>query len=84
MVILSGCGTSETARLDAAAVAIGHLSAGRVPPEWPAYCRDPMPAVVPKLGEKARWTQSRWEMIREQENRRIDWCTEHAVKGGFS
>jgi len=83
-VILSGgCSTGETARLDAAAVEIGRLSADRAAPEWPSYCRDPMPAVVPKLGEKHRWTQARWELIREEENRRIAWCADHAVKGGF-
>ncbi|MDK1386393.1 hypothetical protein QN224_13335 [Sinorhizobium sp. 8-89] len=56
---------------------MGRLAAGRHLPDWPAYCSGPMPAVVPKLGEKPRWTQARWEMVREQENRRIDWCAGH-------
>lgn len=36
-----------------------------------------MPAVVPKVGEKYRWTQARWEVVRDQENRRIEWCAVH-------
>src|SRR3546814_724634 len=46
-------------------------------PDWPTYCRDLMPAVVPKVGELFRHTQARWEVVRENENRRIEWCAAH-------
>ncbi|TCN30362.1 hypothetical protein EV184_108236 [Sinorhizobium americanum] len=56
---------------------MGRLAAGVNLPDWPAYCREHMPAVVPKVGEKARHSQSRWEVVREQHNRRLDWCAGH-------
>ena len=46
-------------------------------PDWPGYCTDAMPAVVPKVGELFRHTQARWEVVRENENKRIEWCAAH-------
>ncbi|MEY9829816.1 hypothetical protein ABIA25_001631 [Sinorhizobium fredii] len=77
IAILSGCAHDEAARLDASAASMGRLAAGVHLPEWPALCREPMPAVVPKLGEKARHSQSRWEVVREQHNQRVEWCGRH-------
>lgn len=72
-----GCRTDEAARLDASAAEMGRLAAGVHLPDWPQYCSEPMLAVVPKVGEKYRWTQARWEMVRAAENRRVEWCAGH-------
>ena len=76
--ILSGCGTTDAQRrIETAAAEIGRQTAGRNLPEWPVYCREPMPAVTPKIGEKARWAQRRWEITRDNENKRVEWCAAH-------
>ncbi|WP_288199444.1 hypothetical protein [uncultured Pleomorphomonas sp.] len=72
--ILSGCGSTDTARLDAAAAATGKAAAGVSLPEWPDRCRAHMERVMPKAGEKARWVQKRWEIVADQQDRRTDDC----------
>jgi hypothetical protein len=62
---------NEAARQDGVARAVTPL------PDWPAYCAEAMPAVVPKVGEMFRHTQARWEVVRENENKRIEWCAAH-------
>jgi hypothetical protein len=64
-------------RIDSAAAQIGAQRAGDNLPDWPAYCRAPMPKVDPKLDEPIYGSQKRWEIVRENENDRIDWCADH-------
>jgi hypothetical protein len=74
---LSACASDNAARLDTAAKEQGKRQAGVNLPPWPAYCREPMPGITPKLGEPVWGSQKRWEIIRSNENRRIDWCAGH-------
>lgn len=75
--ILSGCTTSaDIKRLDRAAEAIGRQAAGVNLPDLPNYCSDPMPTVEPKLDEPVWGTQRRWEITRDNENKRVDWCAD--------
>ncbi len=77
-LILTGCGTNkQLARLDAAAEKIGEQRVVDNLPEWPAYCSDPMPEVIPKLNEPVWGPQERWQVVRENENKRIEWCAGH-------
>ncbi|WAC26448.1 hypothetical protein [Ancylobacter sp. SL191] len=61
-VICAGCATTEQ-RLTVAASTTGQISAGIALPALPAECRERMPRVVPKAGEKWRWVQTRWEIV---------------------
>jgi hypothetical protein len=75
---LTACGTTkQLARLDAAAAKIGEQRAIDNLPEWPPYCSEPMSGVVPKLGEAVWGSQARWEVVRENENKRLEWCANH-------
>jgi len=71
---LSGCGSTDTARLDAAATTTGQAAAGVNLAEWPDRCRQHMERVIPKAGEKARWVQKRWQIVADQQDRRTDDC----------
>ncbi|MBY2932511.1 hypothetical protein [Rhizobium leguminosarum] len=80
-MILTACSASQQlSRLDSAAAQVGAQRAGDNLPDWPAYCRDLMPKVEPKLDEPIYGTQKRWEIVRENENDRIEWCASHYDK----
>ncbi|QRM56898.1 hypothetical protein F3Y30_11930 [Sinorhizobium sp. BG8] len=73
--MLSGCGTTDQIRqAEQAAATTATASASTGLPDWPDYCRDKMPGVDPKVGEKARWTIKRWEIVHENDNARTAWC----------
>lgn len=77
-MISTGCGsTISERRLDAAAQQIGKQEAGILMPPLPDYCRTPMPKVLPKLDEPVWGTQKRWEVVHDQENKRVAWCAAH-------
>lgn len=40
----------------------------------PEACTAHMERVVPRLGEKARWTQKRWEIVADNRDRQADDC----------
>lgn len=71
--MLNGCASTE-GRLTAAAETQGRVSAGVSLPDLPAECRQHMGRVVPKSGEKVRWTQKRWEYSADAVDRQIDDC----------
>lgn len=60
--------------MKAAAVAQGEARAQVVIPALPDRCRQHMGRIVPKLGEKTRWTQKRWEFAADAVDRQIDDC----------
>ena len=84
LAILSGCGNLE-GRLSAASSEIGRQSAGVSLPALPARCRDKMPRVTPRTGEKWRAVQERWEIVADGEDRRVRDCAAFYddVRGGF-
>lgn len=69
----AGCTTTE-GRLVAASTASGTVAAGVSLPDFPADCREKMPRVVPKDGEKWRWVQKRWEIVADGEDARVARC----------
>lgn len=72
---MTACGsTIGERRLDAAAAQAGRIDAGVRLPPLPDYCREPMPKAIPKLDEPVWGTQARWEVLHEQENKRVAWC----------
>lgn len=77
---MAGCAaaTSEdTKRIEIAAAMAAVTKVKKNLPPWPDYCRKEMPGVVPKVGEPVWGTQARWDVVRDQENTRIDWCSKH-------
>ncbi|WP_246734954.1 hypothetical protein [Rhizobium leguminosarum] len=54
----------------------GKIAAGVVLAPLPDDCRKHMGRVVPKAGEKVRWTQKRWEYSADAVDRQIDGCAE--------
>lgn len=73
MAILTGCGNLDQ-RLTAASSEIGRQSAGVSLPALPARCRDKMPRVMPRAGEKWRAVQGRWNIVADGEDRRTADC----------
>lgn len=73
LTILSGCGSRDEA-LDATAKSLGEMSAGVKLPEYPKRCRDKMPRVIPKVGEKWRAVQERWEITADNVDKRTADC----------
>lgn len=73
-MICSGCNT-DSKRYAAAEVQVAVAQAPTILPDWPPYCSEPMPTVVPKPQEKWRWVQGRWEIVRDGENRRVEFCS---------
>ncbi|PIO96318.1 hypothetical protein CJ014_26085 [Pleomorphomonas carboxyditropha] len=71
--MLSGCGNLE-ARLATASTEIGRQNAGVSLPALPARCRDNMPRVTPKAGEKWRAVQGRWQIVADGVDRRTADC----------
>jgi hypothetical protein len=45
-------------------------------PELPPECREHIQRLLPKLGEKVRWTQDRWEYSADLVDARIDRCAQ--------
>ena len=78
-LILTGCLSTEakqTKRVVAAATIIGQTNAKREVPELPPECREHMGRVYPKLTEKWRSTQLRWEFSADHVDDRIDRCAQ--------
>lgn len=73
LTISSGC-TTTSQRLDAASSTKGRISAGVAIADLPDRCRGHMGRVIPKIGEKARWSQKRWEFSADAVDRQIDDC----------
>ncbi len=71
--ILTGCGNLDQ-RLAAASNEIGRQNAGVTLPELPARCRDKMPRVTPKVGEKWRTVQGRWLIVADGVDRQAADC----------
>jgi hypothetical protein len=79
IAISSGCTTTEarqTKRLVAASQAIGVTKAQPVGTRLPEECVKHMERVLPKTGEKARWTQKRWEFSADNIDAQIDRCAQ--------
>lgn len=72
-MILTGCGGLDR-RLAAASSDIGRQSAAVSLPVLPARCRDKMPRVIPRAGEKWRAVQGRWNIAADGEDRRMGDC----------
>lgn len=70
---LSGCGTTS-ARLNHASATAGTVRAEIARPATPKSCIAKMERVRPKVGEKARWTQKRWEFVADNRDRLADDC----------
>jgi starvation-inducible outer membrane lipoprotein len=60
-LLLSSCETL-TKQLERAAVTTGQTQAHFDFPDLPDACIAKVQRVIPKVGEKVRWTQSRWEI----------------------
>jgi len=73
LIGLAGCQTSKQ-RLEAAAVVAGQTRAVSPKLDLPDACTTHMERVVPKVGEKARWTQTRWEILADARDRQADDC----------
>jgi hypothetical protein len=72
-VLLSACQT-QVQKLDIAATETGQAKATMPRLVTPEACIAYVDLVVPKVGEKARWTQKRWEIVRDNRNRQADDC----------
>lgn len=72
--------------MTAASSEIGRQSAGVSLPALPGRCRDKMPRVTPKAGEKWRAVQGRWQIIADGEDHRARDCAAFYddVKAGLS
>ena len=73
MAILTGCG-GLGARLETASREVGRQTAGVSLPALPARCRDDMPRVAPRAGEKWRAVQGRWQIVADGVDRRTADC----------
>lgn len=71
--ILAGCGSLE-GRLTAASSEFGRQNAGMAMPALPVRCRNKMPRVTPKAGEKWRAVQRRWEIVADAADRQTADC----------
>lgn len=71
----AGCQSTEE-RLEAAAVTTGKIAASVTLAPLPDDCRKHMGRVVPKVGEKVRWTQKWWEYSADAVDVQIDGCAE--------
>ncbi|QXV74521.1 hypothetical protein [Rhizobium phage RHEph19] len=49
-------------------------------PDYPLYCYETTPRVVPKVGEKWRWVQFRHDVVAEHEDDRKKWCADWYAK----
>lgn len=85
MAILTGCGTLDQ-RLTAASREIGREAAGVSLPALPPRCRELMPRVTPRTGEKWRAVQGRWQIVADSVDRRTSDCAAFYddVRSGFA
>lgn len=72
-IVLASCQTTEQ-RLEAAAQERGAAEAEAPKQVAPEACVAHMERVVPKVGEKARWTQKRWEIVADNRDRQAADC----------
>ncbi len=76
--IFAGCGktgrAAETRAVVAAAQVLGESQAGVQLAPLPDKCRKHVDMVQPKVGERPRWTQLRWEYVKEATDAQIDAC----------
>ena len=76
-VALSASACQSTGeRLAEAAWAQGETKARTPQVIAPEACTAHMERVVPRVGEKARWTQKRWEIVADNRDRQADDCGE--------
>lgn len=68
---LTGCKTNDYGN---AVIGKAIAQAPTILPDWPEYCSNNMTGVTPKLEEPVWGTQSRWNIVLSNENRRIDYC----------
>jgi co-chaperonin GroES (HSP10) len=73
MLMSNGCASTEE-RLVKAVEMQAKADAGIALPDLPAECRKHIGRVIPKSGEKVRWTQKRWEYSADVADRQIDDC----------
>lgn len=69
----NSCETASE-RLTAAATTQGQTRAAITRPATPEACVAHVERVYPKVGEKARWTQKRWEIVADNRDRLADDC----------
>lgn len=77
LTTISGCTTTEarqTERVVAAATAQGQAAVKATVPDQPAECRKHMGRVYPKVGDKVRSAQLRWEFSADLIDAQIDRC----------
>ncbi|QRM43970.1 hypothetical protein [Rhizobium sp. BG4] len=60
-LLVAGC-QSVTKQINEAATTTGQTQAHFDFPDLPDACTAKVERVIPKVGEKVRWTQSRWEI----------------------
>lgn len=74
----AGCGktgqAAETRAVVAAAQVLGESQAGVQLAPLPDECREHVGLVQPTVGERPRWTQLRWEYVKEAADARVDTC----------
>tara|TARA_R110002020_G_scaffold21450_2_gene72846 strand:+ start:2810 stop:3109 length:300 start_codon:yes stop_codon:yes gene_type:complete len=75
VALLSGC-QALGQRLNVAATTQGQANAEVILPEMPESCTAHIERVYPKVGEKARWTVKRWEIVAESRDQLADDCRE--------
>lgn len=78
-MMISGCVTTEekqTSRVIAAAKIIGEVKAQSTKPSLPPDCREHIRRIYPKVGEKYRGTQLRWESSADAIDAQIDRCAQ--------
>lgn len=76
MLILAGGCVTDQEKYSAAIVRQAVAAAPTNLPDWPKQCSDDMPMVIPKDGEKFRFIQDRWEIVRDNENKTKAWCSQ--------
>jgi len=73
VLALSACSTTSQ-RLGAISTQAGKTRAAITLPDIPEACTAYIERVYPKLGEKARWTQKRWEFIADNRDQQARDC----------
>lgn len=72
-LLLGGC-QSLNGRAITAAETQGAAQALSSFPDLPEACVAKVERVLPKVGEKARWTQKRWEFVADNRDRLTEDC----------
>jgi hypothetical protein len=68
-----GCQTLD-ARMEKAAEAQGQAQASSPLPPMPDACTAHVARIVPRVGEKFRWINQRWEVTADNRDRQADDC----------